>query len=400
MKHIKALAAGALAMAALIALPASAAAFGGFEADEYTAALSAVGSAEFAAGGHGGSCGSMSVEASLGGPSSSLSTSSVSCGSGAIEMKGCQFEFHPSTGSTSIGSEGCGPAKFYLAGCGSALLVSAQDDIATTYENFGSGSGAGFYATIEDTDVKYSTTNNLCLGTGEFENLTVQFVLKVTAKNGSKEAIGTSVVSGGNGEVGLSVEGESSGSLSGAEYPVQVVGERYQLGEATGEITLWELPEGKGTFSCETAEFDGGELSAAASAFGLDASYSGCSVNGISFSVDMNSCHYAYSELELAEEDVYAGAADIACDEEGDVIKLYKTGCRIEIPAQSLNEQAVFLNSYYSFPGWVEVAAVMTGTEVAYTVAGIGCGLVGLKTGSGEDASVHSDMLLWGLDPS
>jgi hypothetical protein len=400
-----------LATAALAAIPATAAASGGFVADSYPATVqgSQVGIGGLAVGSHSAECSSMSFGASLNHPSPGAGTSSVkdpTCKNGSLEMKGCQFEFHPGSGTVGIGPSGCGPVRASIASCsGVPMYVPAQGGIATKYENTGSGSEAGVIVTVSDSDVEYTTTNNPCNGTGTFKDLAVALTFKITATDAGKKAIGISVVSG-DVPIGLSLAGGPEAGeprLTAPEYPVHVTGERFHVGEENnGQITLWEIPGKK--MSCDVAQLDGGVFSGPAyGGFSLNAGYSKCSLNSgsVSATVSMNSCHYLYSNLEQVVKDEYKGVSSIVCSG-SDVIKIAMTACTLEIPGQTLSGPLSLINLFDGggFSAWdAEVAALMSGTGVKYTISGGFCSLFGLKKGTAEDGSVHSDMILHGIYP-
>lgn len=410
MRGIKGLMLAVFAATALLVAPASALALGGFTAGKYPASVEGTtsGNNGFVFVGHGTDCSGMSFADELEEPVSTLASESVSdptCTKGAMEMNGCQFEFHPGTGTVDIGPSGCGPAKLVQADCSATLTVPPQTGLAATYENVGSGSKAGVHVLVDDEQVEYSVSGNLCKAAGTYTSgLRLYLEIDVTAQNASEEAIGLSVVSGGNGDVSLALEGdaEEEAQLTAGEYPAQIAGERMHLGEASGEITLWQA-SGK-SVSCDAAEFDGGELTGPHGEVELAAEYSGCVLeNGeVETSVDTNGCRYVYSSLALGGEG-YEGAAEIACDE-GSAISFNLEGlCTMEVPAQTLSDAALFANRTFSkaFPNdWSEVFGTMSGSSIEYAVSGSFCFLIGLETGTYEDASAHSDMVLFGESPS
>lgn len=415
MRGIKGLTLAVFAVAALLVAPASAFALGGFAAGGYpaTAEGSLYGNSGFVfKGTHTTACSGGSFTGELEDPVSTLpleAASDPTCESGGlevgVEMNGCGFEFHPGTETAGIGPSGCGPVKLEVLNCG-YLEVPAQAGLSATYNGWGSGSEAAVSVLIDDYQVEYTVPKgNACKAEGTYTS-ELRFYLnfnELTAQNSSEEAVGLSLLSGGNGDVSLSLEGESEeeAQLTAGEYPAQVSGERLHLGEGYGEITLWEGPERE--ISCNTAQFDGGELSEPLTgAIELTAAYSGCSSESTEVTVEMNSCHYVYSSLELGSEG-YEGPAEIACSE-GDAIDLHLEGaCVVEVPAQTLSDSAVFVNRQFGngHPSdWSEVLGLMSGSGVDYSVSGYFCGLVGLETGTFEDASARSEIALFGETPS
>lgn len=407
MKSIKALALAALAAAALAALPAAASASGGFVADDYPATLhgSQLSDLSISVGGVPVQCkhnepNPMSFEATLETPSPSVTTSSIdNCGGGLV-MNGCQLEFHPGAETFDIGPSECGPVKIYSKYCpGSPFLVPAQDGASATYESFGSGSEAYVRITLGGKGLEYTNPAGICGFQGTRYGLEITGELKVTATDGGENAIGTSVVS----ELGLFLIGgppeaeTGEPRLAAPSYPVQVTGERLDLGPPyVGEITLFE--RGSVKASCNVAELDGGELSGPAyNEFMLDAAYSGCKLNSSNATVKMNSCQYTFSELEQVQGPHYEGGAAISCDQAGDAIQVVGPGCTLSIPAQSLVDSAGFSNVGEGHDA--TVWSNMGSGGVNYTAKGAFCALTFGEELSGENGSLLSHMVLHGEFP-
>jgi hypothetical protein len=115
----------------------------------------------------------------------------------------------------------------------------------------------------------------------------------------------------------------------------------------------------------------------------------------------MNSCHYAYTELQSGKEADLEGTAAVVCAEKGDVIKLSGPGCSITISGQTLSNPAGLSTlDVEFFPNWTEVGVITSGTGVSYTVSGAFCGLVPIEVGSFENGSLETDFLLQGMRPS
>jgi hypothetical protein len=413
MKRIKGLALAAFAVAAMAALPAAASASGGFVADSYPATLhgSQVGWLTINPGGHEIGCnaaqGAMTFEGTLAKPYPSATTSKTSdpkCNSGSVELKGCQLQLHPGTATVDIVTSGCGPVNVWSSSCLGYSSIGAQSGIAAKFENYGSGSEAGFRVVFSNASVQYTVAKgNLCEKAGTY-TLLLNGEFKVTATNAESKAIGTSVISG-DVPLGLFVDGGSS-SLAAPEYPVHVKGGRIQFGgEPLGEIKLFAQGE-RVKVTCTGASLDGGELSGPAKEFTLNASYSGCMLSPGPFpvSVSMSSCHYAFSKLEKVSESEFNSAAAIACSKEADLIVISGVpACTLKIPAQTLGGEPTALTNL--FEGYERsVTALMFGSGVHYTTVGANCAVIFNKSGwgkehTGEDASLESDMLLNGVFP-
>jgi hypothetical protein len=140
--------------------------------------------------------------------------------------------------------------------------------------------------------------------------------------------------------------------------------------------------------SCDTAEFDGGELTGAMAAFGLGAEYSECiaSKNGSTAVVDMNSCHSSYADLSLFDGNEFEASMAIACDE-GDAIEVTFSACKVKVPAQELGAPIDLINGQEA--GEKVIYGEMVGSGIEYTTKGLACGLPGISKTAGEEA--HED---------
>lgn len=404
MKGIKVLLGPALALVALAAAPTVASA--GIGAGEYPATLKGEGDGRMyiGAGSNVIGCDPLDFEADLGQYESSVTTTSVpdptNCGSkkNYVHMNGCQLELNTAgAGSVDIGPPECGGITFKLTVCPGEIEMPAQSGIPVEYRNIGPpGEDASFEVEIRSTEVEVAGSCGGGSGRLEAE-------IDVTAANAAEESVGVQAYIGG---LSMGEGAEGAAELEAAEYPVPIVGEQGDF-PPPGVTEL--LDATAKPMVCETVAYDGGMLEGPATSLTLEADYSGCKVGLLPIDVVMSSCRYVLSGFEYQEPVNATGATDIACDEgDGISIPIYTSYsaqekgnpfCTVEIPAQTLSGglTALIGNSTLGNGNELGLAAVVTATELNYTVSGSFCGLAGLKVGSYEDGGSEYDIWLQAL---
>lgn len=182
--------------------------------------------------------------------------------------------------------------------------------------------------------------------------------------------------------------------LEASEYPATVTGERPSGPFEHAEVTL--LSNGTQSVQCDAAVFDGGELSEpAAGGYSVAATFSDClNAEAAEMTVDMNSCVYEYSNIELVKGKEYESDAAIACDE-GDEIEIDLVAaaplCTLKVPAQELGGAGMF---NYTLGEEDIVLGLTTGTSVDYSAHGSFCVFLGYSPGAHEDGSTRIGSLL------
>ncbi len=412
MTRIKLLAIATFAVAALAALPAIASASGGFAAGEYPASLHATPQGSFLFEGTKMARYNCAPEfsAELAGPSSALSSKSTTetcLGSEHWEMKGCGFTFHPGAKTFDIGSAGCGPT-IVTRGCG-PVKIPPQAGLAAEYSTTGSGSEAAVLVNVAAKNVEF--VSDPCMGSVTYHDMTITGTWKITGTNKEGKKTGVEVFSAGGPPVGIFMAGgpakfgTGEPRLDAQQFPVNVIGERWSIGEYKGKLTLLSIPQI--AINCEAASFNIGEISGPVSKkMTISAtSYEKCtSAKGAEFTAQMNSCHYAFDQLEQVVEGgigtpEYEAVPKIECTTGGDAIKLLGGGgCIISIPAQTLSSAVPALENYGSSYQAV-VNSIIAGGSVKYTTNNaLGCKVLSLPV-SGENGSLESDMHFRGVLP-
>jgi hypothetical protein len=197
-----------------------------------------------------------------------------------------------------------------------------------------------------------------------------------------------------SGELFMSSAAPASGPrMEASKYPAALTGERFEFGELKGSLTL--LKAAGATASCTSVKLDGGSPAGPLTSFTLNASYSGCKLFGTAVTVEMNSCHYDFSEFTKLSENGSGTAAAIACAP-GDSIKIaLESACTVRIPSQSLSGPNELLNLGLEGPG--PVGAHISDSNVSFTAEGPICSVLGFKTGANEGGTAESYMTLRGM---
>ena len=416
MKHIRALALAVLAVVALAASPTAASAFDGFEAESYPASLEgqAVGTlyVHVPGGPTFSDCApdfASTMEAAS--PSVTSTSTTTNCGlSSQWDMQDCQLTFDPYSETVDIGPAECGPTKLATGGFCGWFEIGPQDGLHAEYNNTTSeGKDAVSIELLAD-DVTYTRSLSwYCGKAGTYNDLSLTGTWTVTAADSEEEAIGVSLyrlphgiyMAGGPAEFET---GEPR--LDSDHFPVDVVGERWDIGEAVeGKLIVFE--RGSVKAECPSGDFSVGEI--AEPLFGdlaIDAEYpaKSCPVQGLgSGSVSMNTCQYVISDIEQVVEggegtSQYEGTPKIDCAAEGDAIEVIAPGCTISLPSQTLSEPVPVLQNYDE--GYESViGSIMAGSSVNFTTNNtLACKIAGLPA-AGEDGSLESDVLLQGVIP-
>jgi len=182
--------------------------------------------------------------------------------------------------------------------------------------------------------------------------------------------------------------------LEASAYPVQLIGERLQPGPFLGDLVLFETEDAKGV--CEDVELDGGERSEPSTGgYLLQANYLECELDTVSVNVDMDTCMYLYTNVELVKGGEYVSDASIIC-KEGHAIKIADPGgsCNLTIPPQAFNGVVGTIN--YTLGGQDVILGSTGGSGMKYTAKGFGCVLLGIGEGTFENASSKLDTVLRG----
>jgi hypothetical protein len=395
MKSIRGLVVAAFAVAALVAVPAAASASAGFEASKEEAGTLQGRETSTIYIRYGANvpticepgANSLTFEAAMFGRANIVTTNSVvnpKCFGGSLGMNGCQLELDPAgVGSVGIGPAGCGSAKYTTEACyGQVFLLPAGTKIDAAYENIGSGKEAKVMIKIHDLEVSSTTSGGGCGGAGtknlQFESGTLEVE---DTSNTWKEQIGFRMVPGD-----IFMGGIESPMMEAPEYPSRMSGEASE----GGLTTLWE-----GNFkikvNCTGAIYNGNGLPSSELSLG-NISYSGCSSPLGAATATASGCQYQYSGLKYLATGEYDAAAKINCSGS---IKIVTGGCTITMPSQTLSARTKFVNKEVANDA--AVIATMTGSSVKYSAEGANCGFLGIsKSGTYENASIHSDILLRG----
>ena len=399
MRTTRGILASALALMAVVLLPAAASASAGLSATEYSATLSGddIGSIYVGIGSELESCSGLKFSGTLKEQSKSATTSSVvdpTCGTFAsLAFKGCQLKLDPAGYQTlGVSPSGCGPVNVTFAPCAGTFAIEGGTNIAASYQTVGTGSSAHVVVSFDDSSVDYvSLNNNLCAAKGEHKsNLHLKGEIDITAKNSKQETIGLKTVSGG-----VYVGGGKEGKIEADDYPAVVSGDLLNLGPYHGKAKVLSYPGEGEDIDCGAVHYSAtAELTAPAKSFSLNASYSKCEWPGLGeVGVSMNSCHYTFSSLsEAGSKDEYQGAASIACNT-GDKIVLTGPGCTVTIGAQSLSKGGSFVN--WDVGTEASLLGSTRGEKLKFSSEGAFCFIEGLGDGvSYENGSLESDMLL------
>jgi hypothetical protein len=380
MRSIKHLALVALFAGALAALPAGASASGGFVADEYPASVGGTFGFALAAGLAEEEC-KAEEKATLSGPSEVLSLpSSAMCGATEFKremtMNGCEFQLHADTDTFDIGPPGCGPIKAPVGGGFCWIAIGSQTGLAMSIEN---SSEAG--VRIEPNTgakAKYTLISGWACGKAGQTYEDLQFMggsSHLSAKNAESKSIGLYSYSSGDLPVGVSVSKkyeklENVTALRAQAYPADVAS------ETESAPSLFTIESTSDEVSCESAQYDAGELSGPAQyEFSLAAEYSGCEIERLGFApINMNSCHFEFSSLEAPWGDV-----ELACEAE-DTVEINSSWCPIKIGPQSLGF-VEFQNQGQGIGATVDIHLLASGVSYSVPKTFV-CQLAELKSAS------------------
>lgn len=376
----------ALTAGALLAVPASAMATGGFAADEYPAAVSGSGGVfalDISEVGEFG-CTGPSFETELDAPATSLASSEHK--DTACKMEGCEFVFRPGSETFDIGPAECGPVKLATGVCGD-VAISPQTDLGADYQ----GSSIDLDASGLTVTLLYPSA---CGKKGSEHSATLTGTYSLSAENGSEEEIDIDAYTAGV-PVGLFMgAGELPEGLNAQGYPVAVSAEK----QAEQSLTIFEdLSAEAGTTTCDIADLSAGTFSESTGNFGLSGELDDCEMPGVTeqAEVAMNSCSYVFEQPVEAQEDPFEFAApSIGCTTEGDVIVINGPACEIKIPEQGLtSDYAEAENEGSGRDATVSLHVPASG--MTYTSKGFGCVLMGLDA-AGEDGAMAANFALSG----
>jgi hypothetical protein len=131
-------------------------------------------------------------------------------------------------------------------------------------------------------------------------------------------------------------------------------------------------------------------------------SYGGCTVAGLSVTVNMNGCEYTFEPIKTIGEDHYTGRMGIQCPSEK-VIEISFKGCLITIGGQINLETVEYTNNTKAEPAKDETWRTEV-KKVVYMQTGTGCNggnligeltYKGTETVKGESAETLEPIGLW-----
>lgn len=392
MTSIKRLIQITVAAGALLAVPASASASGGFAADEYAATVSGSGNTlVMHVGGSGPDantyyyCYSTNSTTTMNGPVSALSTGALVEPGTQCEMNGCELTFRPGEEEVDLGPPGCGPIRFGTSLC--PMGLGPQTDLTAEYD--------GPYIDLNTSAMAIRPTPSSCGEKGE--EVPAQLSLKYTlsATNESDEEIDvSSYASDVPDGIFINTEPGENVGLNAQGYPVEVRGERGD----EGVIELFEDPNTEwGDTSCESADLTT-SLAEVATSFKLDGEFGGCSMHGIGeATIKMNSCSYAFEEfIEDRQSPFEVYGSGIVCESEGDAIVISAPGCQVRLPAQLWESEGLTELENQGLGKDATVDVHLPGSGMSYTTKGWTCAFAGLPSSS-EEGAMSADLTLSGV---
>lgn len=280
----------------------------------------------FVFGGESIGCDGADFEATMAGASESFTTSKIAdteCGGRTLkwDANGCSITYRPGSeikpgrfnGTIDIGPSNCGPMT--LSGVVCEYNIYPTTDLATTFENAGSGSEAVVNVTTSGSNLVWEQTGTWCEGEQE-ENGLYESEWTLSATDEADEPVGLKVTE--ELPIGLYLSGKESEEegkqpkLEAESYPAPISG-------GDDEDPAWNLFMSAEAGTCSEAQYEA-TASAATSQLAIEASYDECEVFGWPATVDMNSCHYVLDVVNVGPP--YTGAMEVACDEEGGAIEM------------------------------------------------------------------------------
>lgn len=214
--------------------------------------------------------------------------------------------------------------------------------------------------------------------------------------NGKLNTLGLTLLAvialGGITATGASAEGEGSYVFESPHAEIE--------GSQT-EATEFQF--GAGIVKCEAATFEGTasseeeaseEAKEPVSELTITPSYGGCTLSGLSVTVDMNGCQYTFTAPEEAEEsppfDLHAKFHIVNCSSS---IRMTMLGCTIEIPEQT-PETPTFAMTHTGI-GPLEALVTPTVKGISYSFSGPSCG-----SGSASNGAYRGPVEMQGVAPA
>jgi hypothetical protein len=376
MKLIKHLTLIALAVSALLALPAAASATGGFAATSYPKSVKFTGSMNLSAPYELGTCTAPPLTGSLEGPSFTISLGSSETGTCSqvgdkVSMNGCKLIVHQKT--ADIGPTGCGPISF-----GHKCYIEASTGLTASYSGVGTVlPGFKEMEGLEVTGKVSSPAKSFC-GTTLTMKLNVAEVPQIWV--------------GPNALDGIALSTEATSQTSALVYPARIAA------YYTSSVTIIEKLGAGVAVTCSSAKLDQGtELTKkAAVALSFTGTYEGCSSNLGSATVKMNSCRYELPGITWSGGSYSAPGAGISCTTGGDAISIATGGCTIYLPPQPLPTALEAASTVGGLTGIIYNGAT---TKLKYTTSNtFACQIVGIKA-AGEDGVTPQNWVITGTLP-
>lgn len=268
-------------------------------------------------------CDAPQLSGSLSGAASKLSASAADgkCYdnfSAGTELKthGCSFTYRPGAKTESGTFKGtvdivC-PAGQTISFSGGGSLacqvtVPAQQEIPATYENVGVGKERAVKVTVNETSLQHSqVSGSNCGSIGSYGDGAWSGSWKIQGANGFG-SVGIWLTGEGFElpPAGIAINGTPPKLVAGT-YPISIAGDQNAGGQHVLTLAGW-------TLKCTTAKLTS-SASAATAQFSVTPEYSGCTMSGLSSTVNTNGCTYTFNVLNQPPSgSTYAGHADISC---------------------------------------------------------------------------------------